>query len=217
MRYTAEQLDFLRDGYRSMVLADLTEAFNTRFCFDKKPATIKATLKNHKITCGRKPGLPAGVFRLVTIEQAAFLAAEYKRMPMGELAEVFNQKYGENKTPLQLRRFMKNNSMKSGRTGCFEEGGTPWNAGSGGVMKANRGSFSKGKRPDNAKPIGHERVCPRDGFILIKLAEPNPYTGAPTRYKHKHRVVWEAANGEVPAGHVISFSVGSGHAGNQSL
>ena len=59
--------------------------------------------------------------------------------------------------------------------------------------------------PANLKPIGHERIRPKDGFILIKVVEKNPYTGSPTRYKHKHVHVWEQANGPVPEGMVVAL------------
>jgi len=50
-----------------------------------------------------------------------------------------------------------------------------------------------------------ERVCPKDGFILMKVPERNPYTGTPTRYKHKHVWVWEQEHGPVPEGMVVVF------------
>lgn len=71
-------------------------------------------------------------------------------------------------------------------------------------MKPNSGNFQKGHVPANRKPIGSERIS-RDGFIEIKVAEKNPYTGFPTRYKHKHVHVWEQRNGPVPDGMVVAF------------
>jgi hypothetical protein len=65
--------------------------------------------------------------------------------------------------------------------------------------------FKKGHISPNLKPIGHERICSKDGITLIKVAEPNPYTGSATRYRPKHHVVWEAANGPIPKGMVVRF------------
>ena len=62
--------------------------------------------------------------------------------------------------------------------------------------------------PANRKPLGHERVCSKDGYVLIKVAERNPHTGFPTRYKHKHVHIWEQAHGPVPAGQVVIFMDG---------
>jgi len=72
-------------------------------------------------------------------------------------------------------------------------------------MKPNSGSFKKGQVPATVKPIGSERICPKDGYMLVKIAEQNPYTGHKTRYKAKHIVVWEKANGKIPEGHVLMF------------
>ncbi|KKK99275.1 hypothetical protein LCGC14_2634360, partial [marine sediment metagenome] len=66
-------------------------------------------------------------------------------------------------------------------------------------------SFKKGTIPPNRNPLGTERICSKDGFILIKIAEKNPYTGFPTRYKHKHVYIWEQANGPAPKGMVVAF------------
>lgn len=77
----------------------------------------------------------------------------------------------------QLSAFVKRHKIKSGRTGQFKGGHKAWNAGSKGMMKANKESFKKGNLPGNIKPLGSERIDSKDGFILIKIAEKNPYTG----------------------------------------
>jgi hypothetical protein len=68
----------------------------------------------------------------------------------------------------------------------------------------NRTSFKKGSVPPNRKELGTERYDPKYG-IYIKVAEKDPYTGFPTRYKPKHVVVWERNFGPVPKGMVIAF------------
>jgi hypothetical protein len=40
---------------------------------------------------------------------------------------------------------------------------------------------------------------------LIKVPEKDPYTGFPTRYRHKHVWIWEQINGPVPEGHAVIF------------
>ncbi len=64
--------------------------------------------------------------------------------------------------------------------------------------------FKKGSRPLTWKPVGHERVTV-DGYAERKVAD----TGVTRRdYVPIHRLVWEAANGPVPAGHVVAFLPG---------
>ena len=66
-------------------------------------------------------------------------------------------------------------------------------------MKSNKTSFKKGQKPPNWKPIGSERTYSKDGYILIKVAE------GMHQWKLQHRVVWEAANGKLPKGALLSF------------
>lgn len=51
--YTVEQLEFLREGYRSLPVRALAWAFNKRFGLNKTKGQIKSTLKNHGITSSR--------------------------------------------------------------------------------------------------------------------------------------------------------------------
>lgn len=57
--------------------------------------------------------------------------------------------------------------------------------------------FKKGQIPVNHRDVGSERVN-LDGYIEIKVAEPN-------RWRLKHRVIWEQANGSIPKGFNVQF------------
>lgn len=57
--------------------------------------------------------------------------------------------------------------------------------------------FKKGQTPVNHRDVGSERVNV-DGYIEIKVAEPN-------RWRLKHRVIWEQANGSIPKGFNVQF------------
>lgn len=57
--------------------------------------------------------------------------------------------------------------------------------------------FKKGQVPINHREVGSERVN-RDGYIEIKVAEPN-------KWRQKQRMVWESHNGKIPAGMNIQF------------
>jgi hypothetical protein len=83
----------------------------------------------------------------------------------------------------------------------------PWNDGTKGtgICKPNSGCFNNGHVPANVKPVGHERVCSKDGYIIIKTAETNPNTGFFGWYRAKHVVNWEAHNGPVPEGKILRF------------
>jgi len=88
--------------------------------------------------------------------------------------------------------------------GQFLPGVTPFNKGTKGLMKPNSGSFQKGSIPANLYEIGQERIS-KDGYIEVKVNQRNPYTGAPTWFRFKHRLIWEAEHGPIPAGHAVVF------------
>lgn len=206
-KYNPEQLAYLREGYKWMRLDDLTEAFNRQYCLNKTPGQIKSTLANHKMTSGRSTG--SRQKRLLTQEQEYFLKAAYKNLSRAASTALLNETYKTNFTLQQITAYVKNNGIKSGRTGGFEKGHAPWNAGTKGVVKPNSGNFKKGQVPKNQKPVGHERVCKKDGYVLIKTDQINPYTGFRGWYRHKHLVMWEQVNGPVPDGFVVSFIDGN--------
>jgi hypothetical protein len=203
--YSDEQLAFLRAKCTKWAIGKLTAAFNARFGLAKTEGQIRATQKNHKIRGGRGQKKGARSRKLFTARQAAFIARTYKNISVVELTAAVNEKFKLALEVSQLRSYVRNHGVTSGRTGCFVQGSLPWNTGTKdqGVCKANRGTFTKGNIPGNIKPLGDERICPKDGFILVKIKEANPYTGADTRYKHKHVVVWEREHGPVPEGYVV--------------
>ncbi len=207
-KYSSEQLAFLRDGYKSMKIKDLTRSFNKKFGMEKSESAIKGALGKNKITCGRKgKDRLIDQVKLLTSEQDAFVRREYKNYSLAELADQLNACFGTSFTEGQMKSYVKNHSIKSGRSGLFAKGHKPWNDGTKGqgLTGPNSGSFKKGAAPSNRKPIGSERICKKDGFLLVKVAETDPHTGFPTRYKHNHRHVWEQNFGPVPEGMVVAF------------
>ena len=214
-RYPAKQIEFLRTGFKAMRIPELTKAFNKRFGLGKTEGMIKSALKNHKITCGRKPGFSAGFSFLFSREQWQFIEDNYPRLSQKALAAEFNVKFEtDQKTAQQIDSFVGNHRIKSGRTGCFEKGLLPWNAGTKGMglTGPNSGTFRKGNVPPNRKPLGTERQEKRGDskscYIQVKIAERNPYTGSSTRYKCKHIVLWEGLHGPVPEGMCVVFRNG---------
>ena len=192
----------------NMNVRDLTVAFNKKFKVEKTEAAIHTILSRYKICCGRKGSAKLKKrTKHLTEEQEEFILDTYKNISIFELTALFNAHFKTCKTIQQIKSFVHNQGINSGRTGHFQKGHKPWNNGTKGqgLTGANSGSFKKGQIPPNRKPIGSERICPKDGFILIKIAEKNPYTGFSTRYKHKHVHIWEQSNGPVPKSMVVAF------------
>ena len=95
----------------------------------------------------------------------------------------------------------------------FKVGQTTWNKGlkgSTGVQEACRATqFKKGRRPEEAhnyRPIGSHRIN-ADGHLERKLTD-DPSLVPARRWAPVYRLVWEAANGPIPAGHRIDFKPG---------
>ena len=206
--YTKEMLVFLKKTYKKLRGRQLTAAFNAEFGTDKKYSTIRATMTRYRLYSGRPKGSSKGEnIRLFTPDQVQFIRDQYKKQPIKDVLEAVNTTYGLQIRLQQLKTFVKNQNILSGRTGCFPKGNVPHNTGTVGLMKKNSGSFIAGQRPPNWQPIGHERICSKDGYVYIKVAERSPYRSQSTSgwYRHKHVVLWETHNGPVPEGHVIRF------------
>lgn len=136
-------------------------------------------------------------YKQYTDAELSFLK-ENRVLTRPELTRAFNRKFNKTKTCIQIKALCTRKGYLTGRTGCFKKGNIPATKGTKGLMRANITSFKKGNCPANHKPVGSERICSRDGYVLIKIAEPDKWRG-------KHIVIWEAAHGKVPKGSVIRF------------
>lgn len=132
-------------------------------------------------------------------EESEFL----KRFVFGhsykEIQAEFLKKFDREITIEQVRAYIKNNHLTTGRSGHFPKGNVPHNKGKKGSCAngCDKTWFRKGNVPKNHREIGSERIN-RDGYIEIKVAEPN-------KWKLKHRFVWESANGKIPSNCIIIF------------
>lgn len=101
---------------------------------------------------------------------------------------------------------------KAGQATQFTPGKKPWNAGLKGYQPGGRsvdtqfkpGELS-GAAAHNWVPVGAYRVAAKDNYLQRKTSAegrgPKDWTGV-------HRLVWEAAHGPVPDGHVVVFLPG---------
>lgn len=101
----------------------------------------------------------------------------------------------------------KRKGWTTGRTGRFENGQAAHNKGkpmSPDVRsKCLATAFKPGNLPHNHRGHGHERIDSKNGYVVMIVAEKNPWTGADTRPVHKHRYLWEQKNGPLPKGQVL--------------
>lgn len=96
----------------------------------------------------------------------------------------------------------------------FKPGAEPWNKGAKGSTgthpNCRRTQFKKGERLGAAQrnyvPVGTLRIS-ADGYLERKVTD-DPSIYPARRWVGVHRLVWEAANGKVPRGHVVVFRPG---------
>lgn len=65
-------------------------------------------------------------------------------------------------------------------------------------LDKNTGQFKKGKKPHNKKQIGDEFLSKNDGYVWIKVAEPD-------KWVVKHRYIYEKHYGKIPKGYRVVF------------
>lgn len=135
-----------------------------------------------------------------TPEQKEFMKAFVPGHSHKEIMEAFNHKFETDIKVGQVKSYIGNNKLNTGRTGSFPKGHVPANKGKKGIGGWPETHFKKGHMPYNYLPVGTElKKC--DGYVYVKIADPN-------KWKQKHIIIWEAANGAVPDKHRIIFADG---------
>ncbi|MCG7522241.1 HNH endonuclease signature motif containing protein [Ruegeria sp. Ofav3-42] len=137
-------------------------------------------------------------------EELAWIEANKTKVRRKAHAEYVG-KFGRSDVSLtNYNALCKRKGWMTGRTGQYEPGQEPMNKGQKMPFNANsaRTQFKKGSVPPNRLPMWSERVG-KDGYIEMKVPLENPHTGHSTRFMHKHRYLWEQANGPLPEGHAL--------------
>lgn len=118
---------------------------------------------------------------------------------------------GLKKSPEHVATHCRTRDGSLGVRTRFKPGQRAWNKGlnyqaAGRSMET---QFKPGVRSGRAvrlyQPIGAERVT-KDGYLQRKMNDDMPCR---LRWKLVHILVWEAANGQVPRGHVVVFKDGN--------
>ena len=152
--------------------------------------------------------------RKYTDEHIRFLRENIVGRSHAEMAILFNEHFGTNIPESKILSLSMRNGLKNGierrlkkgdNVGAatqFKKGHVTWNKGMKGLKYVNTGGeatqFKKGNRPQNYKPVGTELVN-TDGYVVVKIADPR-------KWRQKHILIWEAANGPVPKGHCLIFA-----------
>lgn len=110
----------------------------------------------------------------------------------------------------RVQRGLQHPSMIATR---FKPGSAPWSKGTKGIIGVQEGcratQFKPGRAAQDSRnylPIGSVRIT-KDGYLERKVTD-NPALAPARRWTAVHRLVWEAAHGPIPAGHVVAFRKG---------
>lgn len=91
----------------------------------------------------------------------------------------------------------------------FQPGLTPWNKGVKGWQAGGRAretQFKPGQMPHNTLPVGSLRLEPGTGTLQRKIGISKGSNSK--RWRGVHELVWVAAHGPVPPGHIVVFKPG---------
>jgi hypothetical protein len=148
-----------------------------------------------------------------TEKQTKYLISIVPGHSYQEIIDLFRRRFKLQLRLNQIKAFIGNRNLNTGRTGFFEKGHCPFNKGQKGLTIGGvETQFKKGHLPFNYLPVGSERVrTPHTGryhtysgddYIDVKIADPN-------KWKGKHILIWEAQNGPVPKGYAVIFGDGN--------
>lgn len=140
-----------------------------------------------------------------TPEQEEWLKAFIPGHSHKEIAEEFAKRFWDITTG-QVKSYIKNRKLSTGRTGHFEKGNIPHNKGQKmskeQYEKCKSTMFKKGQKAHNYRPIGSERIN-KDGYIEIKVSDaPGDWR---RKWRLKHQWVWEQYNGPRPKDAIVTF------------
>lgn len=202
--YTEEMKKYIADNCKGKTILDLQIEFNNRFNTNITYKAMKSYLSGHKLKVGRRNEK----HRKYKDEHIEFVKNNVKGITLKELTNRFNKEFNMNVSESAIANIKNKHNLQSGIVGGqFQKGQVSWNKGRKGSMspeqyrKCAATMFKKGNIPQNHRPIGSERID-RDGYILIKVEEPN-------KWKPKHRVLWEKTNGPIPKKHRLIFADGN--------
>ncbi len=206
-RYPQAVHDFIREHVDGHTVHELVEMTNTRFGTSFTASSMKAYKSNHHLRSGTPQGTPKGApSKTFPAEVREYIREHYRGVGPKEMAETLNRVFGTCYTKGQIKGFYGNNSLNSGLTGQFQPGHVPFNKGRKGWSppgtEATR--FRSGNLPHNTKPIGWERKDD-EGYTYVKVRMRPSRPDCNDNFVAKQRLVWEAAHGPIPDGHVVIF------------
>jgi hypothetical protein len=204
--YTSIHINFLKKIIVGRSYKEVVRLFNERFKLSATESAVKTLLTRNGIRNDRGRGIQRE--RKYLDKHLDYLKKIVPGTPYKIVLEKFNNRFGFSISLQALRSLCKKYQIQNGFLGYFPKGHIPFNKGRKGYCApgSEKGWFKPGHAPVNTMPIGSKRIN-ADGYVEIKYSN-SP--GSPKhRWKGKHVMVWEKANGPVPEGHAVIFADGN--------
>ena len=209
--YPEEVQRFIADHSEEYSRKDLSEELKARFNFEKSHKALHSWCKARKLKAKPRKGQQRPELSKYPVEMHPYIREIAYGRSYKEIAKMVNERFGDGTISWeQVRAYLKNHKIKTGRTGCFVKGNVPWTKGKKieEIIKdpeKRRGfyknQFRKGNEPHNTLPVGSiVKNC--DGYLLRKKQMEG---GQWDRWELLHRAVWEEHNGPIPDGMMIAF------------
>jgi hypothetical protein len=208
--YSVAEMQWL-EANRMLVISDYFKAFQAAFArTDVSMAHLHGLRKRKGWKVGRAPGRTRGRHLKFNTAEIAWLKGNCT-LVIGDYHRAFCAEFSRtDMSAEQLNALRKRQGWRTGRTGQYPKGAVPLNKGKkcppgvgGRHPNARKTQFVKGGLPHNFCGAGHERIDEKDGYVVMIIAEKNPWTGADTRPVLKHRHLWEQVHGQLLDGYCL--------------
>jgi hypothetical protein len=204
--YMPAHIRFLSKKITGRSCKEVTRLFNERFGMSVTNTAVRTLLTKNGLRNDHGRGVPREKKYLP--RHIRFLKGIVKGRSYAEITGMFNREFGFSISVKAMGALLTKHNLKNGRDCSFRPGNVPFNKGRKGCYPPGieKGWFKPGNMPFNTMPLGSERVN-ADGYVEVKYAEKS---GPPkNRWKGKHILIWEKANGPAPKGHAVIFADGN--------
>jgi hypothetical protein len=196
-KYTPEEIQFLEDNVAGRSCAEITDLFNEHFCQRGKEKLLSRQIRNvlirNKIQTVRK------LQHCFSPSEVRFLEQKTPRRSYVEICNLFNEHFGLALPTNKIENKIKAMGLKTGRDTRFHHGNIGNPHGNADMIK--EWQFQRRNIAWNCLPLGTRKIN-NFGYVMVKTAKPDIW-------KKLHIVIWEAAHGPIPEGHVIIFADGN--------
>ncbi|MCL2225091.1 MAG: HNH endonuclease [Defluviitaleaceae bacterium] len=176
--YGEEHRKFLEAKVQGRSYSATVVLFNKKFRTNVTHKTIRSLCRRFGFSNGKPNSQP------YSGEEINFLRENAAGMNYSDLAEMFNERFGTNKTALQLGELCRQKGFSNGLDSRFKE----------------NHAVNLGRKRADAAPDGTETIT-AEGYVVIK------HDGM---WRYKHIFLWEQAHGKpVPTGHHVVFGDGN--------